>query len=592
MMNRYETLKSIQKALVEESVDFLIIPNSDPHIGEYIPDYWRIISWLTGFKGSNATIVITPVSAWLWTDSRYFIQAEREIEGSGFLLMTKGNKDTLPYYEWIAHQASDGNVIAFDGRVFPALGLRNLKNSMLASNFIVKSDFDPISPLWKERPPLPQTEAWDHTLEYAGSDRKQKLTEVRRILDDRNAEAQLLTAPEDIMWLLNIRGDDLPYTPVIFSFAIITLKQVLLFAGEKSLNKNLQSLFDNLGIVILPYEELEGMLSSLSDYKSIMIPKEVSCSIKESLPKNFHIIEDHTIPSILKARKGKVELENIADVMVKDGVALTRFLHQVENSMGLVPMTEISLSVKLHELRHQQEGYICPSFHPIIAFGKHSALPHYNATHETDVQISEDSILLIDSGGQYYGGTTDITRTISTGKPSIQQIKDFTLVLKGHISLAEAKFPAGTSGYQLDILARKALWEKGLNYGHGTGHGVGYCLSVHEGPQNISPANNKYPLEAGMIISNEPALYRTDDYGIRTESLILCYAYEETEFGDFMRFDTISLCYIDKTLIDKSMLTAVEILWLNKYHEEVYAKLSPRLDPEERLWLKEKTSPL
>jgi len=314
-----------------------------------------------------------------------------------------------------------------------------------------------------------------------------------------------------------------------------------------------------------------------------------SVSLYNSIPAGVRIVEDISIPSRLKSKKNRIEIENISKVMVKDGVALTKFLRWIELNHGIIPMTELSLSARLQELRSQQEEYLGPSFSTIVASNEHAALPHYSATKESDAEIGENIILLVDSGGQYMGGTTDITRTISTGIPTQQQKRDFTLVLKGHIALAKARFPIGTRGYQIDMLARKALWDNGYDYGHGTGHGVGYCLNVHEGPQSISPADNRTVLEAGMLISNEPALYREGEYGIRTENLVLCYQDEETEFGEFLKFDTLSLCYIDKSLIDKSLLDRKDIEWINSYHSEVFEKLSSFLDEEEKKWLKEKT---
>jgi Xaa-Pro aminopeptidase len=336
--------------------------------------------------------------------------------------------------------------------------------------------------------------------------------------------------------------------------------------------------------VMLPYEETAGMISSLKEGSAILInPATTSVSLYNSLPSCFRIVEDTSIPARLKAVKNKTEIENISRVMVKDGVSLTRFFHWIENNQDLVPMTELSLAVRL------QDGFLGASFSAIVAYNEHAALPHYSASSESDAVLDDRGILLVDSGGQYLGGTTDITRTISIGIPTQQQKTDFTLVLKGHIALATAKFPLGTWGYQIDMLARKPLWDNGYDYGHGTGHGVGYCLNVHEGPHLISPAENKSVLEAGILISNEPAIYREGEYGIRIENLVICYEDEETEFGQFLKFDTVSLCYIDKSLIDKSLLNKEEIRWINSYHSEVFEKLSTFLTQEERIWLKEKT---
>jgi Xaa-Pro aminopeptidase len=345
--------------------------------------------------------------------------------------------------------------------------------------------------------------------------------------------------------------------------------------------------------VILPYEETAFIITSLTEGSSVLLnPVTTSVTLFNSVSSKSRIREDISIPSRLKAIKNKTEIDNIAKVMLRDGVALTRFLFWVEASLGKIPLSEKNLCDRILEYRSRQKDFLGPSFATIVSYNRNSALPHYTPTDASSLSIEGNGILLIDSGGQYLGGTTDITRTIAVGQPSTGQRKDFTLVLKGHINLARAKFPVGTRGYQLDILARNALWQNGLNYGHGTGHGIGFCLNVHEGPQSISPADNTNPVEPGMVLSNEPAIYREGEYGIRTENVILCYEDEETEYGRFLKFDTISLCYIDKNLIDKSMLNKEEISWINTYHSEVFDKISPFLPEEEKMWLKDKTEPL
>src|SRR4030042_1927093 len=400
----------------------------------------------------------------------------------------------------------------------------------------------------------------------------------------------LLTSCDDIMWLLNIRGSDVPYSPLLTSFAIVGEEQVLFFTGYNKIPAYLAAVLEKLGIVIMPYEECSGIFPSFAEGSVILLtPGTTSASLYYSILDFLKISEGVSIPSRMKAIKNKTEIENIGKVMVRDGVAMTKFFYWIETSIGQVPVTEILLSGRLLEIRSKLEEFLGPSFAAIVAFNEHAALPHYTASSGTDSEIGENGILLVDSGGQYKGGTTDITRTISVGLPTLRQKTDFTLVLKGHISLAMSKFPLGTRGYQLDILARKPLWDSGLHYGHGTGHGVGYCLNVHEGPQNISPADNKTIIEPGMLISNEPAIYREGEYGIRTANLIICYEDEETDFGQFLKFDTVSLCYIDKSLIDRSLLDQKEIGWLNSYHSEVFEKLSPLLTESEKAWLKNKT---
>ena len=588
-----EKLALLRTALQQNGIDAYIIPLSDPHLGEYIPDHWKIIRWLTGFTGSAATVVVTDSFAGLWTDSRYFIQAERELAGSGFNLERPIPFQVSDYTGWLAENLNQGSKIGFDGRLFSITRFRKLQKSLERKNPVFDLEFDPVTDLWTDRPRMPFFPAWDFPVEYAGKERSAKIDEIRKIMKNRSADYHLISSPDDIMWLLNIRGNDISFSPLILSFALLGETQILLFVDERKIPHGLAGDLDKHGIVTLPYEETAGMISTLSVDSSILVsPATTSVSLYNSIPAGCKIIEDESIPTRLKAIKNKTEIENISKVMVKDGVALTRFFYRIENDRGVVPMTERSVNVRLHEFRAQQEGCMGPSFATITAYNEHAALPHYSPSPETDSMIGEKGILLVDSGGQYMGGTTDITRSVAIGIPTPGQKKDFTLVLKGHISLALSKFPLGTKGYQIDMLARKALWENGLDYGHGTGHGVGYALNVHEGPQNISPSDNKTIIEAGMLISNEPAVYREGEYGIRTENLMICYEDEETDFGQFLKFDTISLCYIDKSLIDKSLLDNREISWLNSYHTEVFEKLSPHLNEDEKLWLKEKTEPI
>ncbi|HBC78567.1 MAG TPA: hypothetical protein DCZ51_08050 [Bacteroidales bacterium] len=588
-----ENLTHIRAALKQNSLDFYIIPFADPHLGEYVPDHWQIIKWLTGFTGSAATVVLTDTFAGLWTDSRYFIQAEKQLAGSGYEFVAPGAFQRNDYMDYISENAKKGDKIGLDGRIFSAAAFRRLEKSLDGKmvSFDVKSDL--ISPIWTNRPQLPFSQAFDHSVEYSGKGRSAKISEVRDQMNKQGADFHLLTSTDDIMWLLNIRGGDLKYSPLLLSFSLIGAKQILLFIDENKIPVKLASEFDRLGVVILPYEEITGVLSSVTEGHSVLLnPQSTSVELLNSIPGNSKLIEDLSIPARLKSIKNKTEIANISGVMIRDGVALTKFFHWFESNHGRELMTEYSLSEKLLELRSKQKDFLGLSFTAIVAFNENSALPHYNPEESPGVVIGERGLLLVDSGGQYLGGTTDITRTITVGIPSSQQKRDFTLILKGHINLALAKFPNGTRGYQLDFIARRAMWGSGMNYAHGTGHGVGYCLNVHEGPQSISPADNKTTIEAGMLTSNEPAIYREGEYGIRIENLIICYEDEETEFGQFLKFDTVSLCYIEKSLIDKSLLDQKEIGWLNSYHTEVYDKLSPHLTAEEKSWLKEKTKPI
>jgi len=591
-----DKLVRLREALEEKGIHAYIIPSADPHLSEYVPDHWRIINWLTGFTGSSATVVITDSFAGLWTDSRYFIQAEMQLPGSGFELVKPKAFQNTDFIDWLSGSLENECTIAFDDRILSINQVRKLQKRLSSKNISFDTECDLISELWTDRPPMPDSVAFDHPLEFCGKDRMIKIAEVREKMKEMKVNYHLLTSIDDIMWMLNIRGNDIKYSPLLTSFVIVGEEQTLLFADESKIPLKLASEFDTLKIVMLPYEETAAMLSTLPKKASTLInPSSTSAGLFNAITKGMRIVEDISIPTILKAVKNKTEIANISRVMVKDGVALTKSFYWFDENHGKTEINELSISDKLLEFRSEQKNFIGPSFETIAAYGKHAAQPHYSVAKDTASIIREKGILLIDSGGQYLDGTTDITRTIAIGVPSSQQKRDFTLVLKGMISLARAKFPLGTKGYQLDILARKALWDHGLNYGHGTGHGVGFFLNVHEGPQNIGTsaiADNKSIIEPGMLFSNEPAIYREGEYGIRTENLMICYEDEETEFGQFLKFDTVSLCHIDKTLIDKSLLDESEIGWLNFYHSEVYEKLSPFLSDSEKQWLREKTEPL
>lgn len=588
---------SLLRGLMEQGgVHAYIIPDTDPHLGEYVPDHWRILQWLTGFTGSAGTLVITQAFAGFWTDSRYLVQAENQLTGTGIELMQPEPGKQAGYSEWLSLNLEPRSTIGLDGKIFSINVVRKLKRLLEEKNITLDIECDLISQIWEERPPLPADKAFDHPLAFAGKERNRKIREVRDEMEKYKIEFHLLTSPDDIMWLLNIRGRDVKYSPLLMSFAVIDPEQVLLFADEDKIPYTLAREFDKLGIILLPYEEAAGMLTTLKSDTGILIsPSTTSAALYSAIPARLKIREDLSIPSRLKAVKNTTEISCLSRTMVRDGVALTKFFFAIEHDRVVENLSELSLSNKIDHLRSEQENYISPSFPTIVAYNEHGALPHYTASATTNSVIGGGGILLVDSGGQYLDGTTDITRTICLGSASGKQKKDFTLVLKGMISLASAVFPAGTFGYQLDVLARKNLWDHGLSYGHGTGHGVGYCLNVHEGPHRISAVAGTDAgsyLRPGNVVSDEPAIYRKGEYGIRTENLLLCYEDEETEFGKFNRFSTLSLCYIDTMMIELSLLDDKEIKWLNSYHADVYEKLSPHLTPEEREWLAMKTQPL
>lgn len=578
----------------ENNLDAYIIPVTDPHLGEYVPAHWRIISWLTGFTGSAANVVITKDFAGLWTDSRYFIQAAGQLEGSGFELMKLKIPHTPEYIEWLRDNLPENSRAGVDGRIIPMGILRLMEKTFSRKRIRVETDHDLVSPVWKNRPSLPDAMAFEHPLKFTGKNRNEKLNDVRSRMKEMGADYHLITSLDDIAWLLNIRGGDVNYSPLFTSFALLTMNELYLFADNKKIPGQLKDDLNRDNVVLLPYENIEEKLSQLDAGSSLIYtPGTTSASLIRALDKDLEVIEEISIPTRMKAIKNEVEIENIRQVMIKDGVALTKFFHWLEKNIGSEKITEISASEKLLAFRMEQDDCVGPSFATIAGYNEHGAMPHYCATPETDAELKPEGIFLLDSGGQYYGGTTDITRTIALSEPTEQQKKDFTLALKGTIDLAMAKFPLGTKGYQIEMMARKPLWDHGMNYGHGTGHGVGYFLNVHEGPQTIGSGASgdlKTIIEPGMLLSDEPAIYREGEYGFRTENLVLCTEDEETEYGKFLRFETVTLCHIDTSLLDKSLMTGEELQWLNDYHKLVYSILGQLVPAEIKQWLEEKTA--
>jgi len=593
MDQRISTLKALRREMRATRTDAYIIPSSDPHLGEYVPAHWRVIAWMTGFTGSAGTVVVTQKFAGLWTDSRYFIQAEEQLEGSGFDLVRLRIPHTPEYIEWLSANIKKKGVVGVNGKVLSVGLLKLMEKEFTKKSITVNICADIISKLWIDRPSMPKSIAFEHPLEFAGVARGSKIREIREKMIAMEVEYQLLTSPDDIMWMLNIRGDDVDFCPLITSFAIITPDQIMLFVDDEQIPYKLKRDFDAEGVVILPYDSIEIVLARLQPRCTLLLhPGTTSASLYSSINKMVKVTEDVSIPTRQKSVKNPVEIENIRKTMIKDGVALTRFFYWLETSIGREKITEVSAARKLLGFRLEQEGCVGPSFATISAWKGHGASPHYSPSEENETELGTSGTYLLDSGGQYFGGTTDVTRCIVFGEPTARQKSDFTLALKGTIGLATVKFPLGTKGFQIEILARKALWDNGLNYGHGTGHGVGYFLNVHEGPQTIgtgASGDMKTIMEPGMLTADEPAIYRPGEYGFRTENLILCVEDELTVYGQFLKFETVTLCHIDTGLIDVKLLTESELEWLNSYHQAVYKTLAPLLGKAEKDWLKEKT---
>lgn len=586
-----DILDVIRSHMEHTGVAACILLHTDPHQSEYLADHWKVIPWITGFTGSNATVVITADKAGLWTDSRYFIQAEQQLEGKGITLFRSGMADVPSYTDWIKSELPTGAMVGINGEVCTHTLAMKLEKHFSVAGIMVHSSYDPVSELWNKRPPLPTKKVFVHDLSFAGVNRQEKLSQIR---EKMQTDYLLVSALDQIAWALNLRGQDISFNPVFFSYLLISKEKCVLFMDLQKLDNELEETLSQEGIELKAYQDISDHLSNLPEGSSISYD-HISEALFQALPPQIKEVKASTPITHLKALKNETEVEHIKKVMIKDGVALVKFLIWLERNIEKEEITELSAALKLEEFRKEQTGFISNSFQTISGYNGNGAIVHYSVTKESARKLEASGIYLLDSGGQYLNGTTDITRTISLGTPKSDQKKDFTLVLKGHIRLAMAIYPAGTKGYQLDTLAREALWKDMLNYGHGTGHGVGFFLNVHEGPQNLGTSTRGYSTVAfqeGMLTSNEPGLYREGKHGIRIENLILTVKKGESEFGTFLGFDTLSLCPIDTSLVERSMLTEEERKWLNAYHRQVFDTLVPHLDTSEERWLSEATMPL
>ncbi len=584
-----ERLKALRQAMKEVGASACIIPGTDPHASEYIADFWKEREWISGFDGSAGTVALTLDKAGLWTDSRYFLQGAEQLAGTDFQLMKQGEPETLEIVPWLASELKKGDKVAVNAEMFSVNAYAGMK-SQLAMNGIELVSTDLLKKVWADRPELPKNPFFVFDEKYTGKSVGEKLNELRAEMKKLHADVFVMSALDDIAWLFNIRGNDVDYNPVVIAYALVDEDSATLFiASEKITDKTKQYLADNK-IIVKDYFAIQSELGKINPAKSVLVDGgKFNQSLFEAIPAACTKRTAMSPVFKLKAVKNKVEMNGVRKAMIKDGVAMTRFFMWLEKNVGKEKLTEISISDKLRSFREDQQGFKGESFGTIAGYGGHGAIVHYKATPESDAEIKKEGILLLDSGGQYLDGTTDITRTVALSKPSKKAKKDYTMVLKGHIQLAMAKFPVNTRGSQLDILARKAMWDEAINYGHGTGHGIGHFLNVHEGPQNIRMDENPITLQPGMILSNEPGLYRTDKYGIRIENLVQVIPAEKTEFGQFLKFETLTWCYIDTKLVDKDMLTDKERKWLNDYHQRVAKNLSPQLSEKERKWLKKKT---
>ncbi len=586
-------LTQLRNYMHKNNLDAYIIPMTDPHMSEYVAAHWKSIKWFSGFSGSAGTIVVTPDFAGLWTDSRYFIQAAEQLKGSGIELVKLTIPHTPEYIGWLNKNLPENANVGFDGKTFSYGLAKQMQTTFERKKINLKPDFDFVSEHWTDRPPVSGNEVFAHDVKYAGKSRLEKISVLREKMRETAADYHLFSSLDDIAWLFNLRGSDIMYNPLFISFALISQSETFLFVDDKKLSGELKQKLVDDEVIIKNYDEIYPFLSNIQGEKTIIADlSKTNYALYKSIPENCNIVNKISIASVLKSAKNKTEIEHIRKVQVKDGVAMVKFLHWLDKNIEKEKITEISAGEKLLAFRKEQEGFFGESFGVISAYGAHAAMPHYSATKESNTELKPKSFYLVDSGGQYVDGTTDITRTVALGAPTKEEKHDFTLALKGTIDLAMSIFPHGTKGVQLDAIARKPLWDNRMNYGHGTGHGVGFFLNVHEGPQSISTRNagiQEETLEVGMYLSDEPAFYRAGKHGIRIENLILVMPDEENDYGKFLKFETVTLCPIDTKPVEVNLLTKDERNWLNNYHKTVYEKLSAHLPDDVKKWLKEKT---
>ncbi|CUP84340.1 Xaa-Pro dipeptidase [Parabacteroides merdae] len=588
-----ERIAALREAMKQHKIDAYIIPTSDPHMSEYPADCWKYREWISGFTGSAGTVIITADKAGLWTDSRYFLQASTQLEGTGIELFKMMLPETPTIPEFLTHELKEGQTVGLNGETYSLADARSLEKALAEKEIKLNTNASLIDPIWKERPAIPEAPMFEMPIELSGKSTEDKLIDINKMLHKAGADCTILSALDEVAWTFNIRGTDVAYNPVVISYAFVSEKESVLFVNPKKIPAEIAEHLKKEGVTLADYGMLATFLSRLPERTRVFIDsKRTNVAIYNALPKSSILIEGTSPANHLKSIKNETEIKGFRNAVLKDGIAMTKFYFWLEKMLKAgEKVTELSAAAKLTALRSEQPQYVMDSFASISSYGPHGAVVHYSPTPETDTELKTDSLYLLDSGAQYLDGTTDITRTIALcDEPSEQMKKDFTRALKGTIGIAKCKFPAGIRGCLIDAFARKALWDAGINYLHGTCHGIGHCLNVHEGPQSIRMEENPVILEPGMVMSDEPAMYRPGEYGIRTENMILIRKDSETEFGKFLGFETLTLCYIDTKLVIPSMLSVREHAWLNKYHQMVYDLVSPHLTEEEKAWLKEKTA--
>ena len=579
-------VQALRAYMQEKGLQAFIFPSTDPHCGEYVPDHWMTRKWISGFDGSAGTAVVTLNDAALWTDSRYFLAAADQLSGTPFRLMKDKLEETPTISRWLQEVLPAGSNVGMDGWVNTMADVRGLKDELQKANLHLCIGGDPADELWENRPSIPTNPIEIQPLEYAGETCESKIARLREALQEAGAEGTVVSQLDEIAWLLNLRGTDVHCNPVFVAYVLLTQSEVTLFTNPEKITREVAAYLKENNIKTLPYSSLTEALETYKGETLLLAPNSSNWNLQAHLPETCKVIDHSSLIAPMKAIKNEAEIKGFRNAMIRDGVAMVKFLIWLKQAMksGNYP-TEIDVDHKLTALRAEQPLFRDISFDTIAGYGPHGAIVHYEATPETDVKLEPKGLLLLDSGAQYQDGTTDITRTIALGPLTESEKRDYTLVLKGHIRLAMAKFPKGTCGTQLDVLARYAMWQDGINYLHGTGHGVGSYLNVHEGPHQFRMNYMPAPLLPGMTVTVEPGIYRAGEHGARTENTMLITEYKKTEFGEFLQLEPLTLCPIDTTPIIWEMMLPDEIAYLNAYHKRVYDELSPYLNEEERNWL-------
>ena len=591
-MNINQRLEDLREVMRREHLAAFIFPSTDPHQGEYVPDHWKGREFISGFNGSAGTAVVTLTSAALWTDSRYFLAAADQLKDTEFQLMKQKVEGTPTIAEWIGKECGAGVEVGIDGMVNSTNSVRELIAELRKQGGItLRTNLDPLAQIWQDRPLIPVNPVEEYPLTYAGEAASVKIARIRQALRKLHADGMLMASLDDIAWTLNLRGTDVHCSPLFVSYLLISSTAVTLYINKEKLTPEVVAYLRGEGIGVDAYENVQKGLKDYFEYNILLDPDEVNYTLFNTVTRE--VIEAESPVKRMKTIKNDTEIAGFKQAMLKDGIAMVKFLYWLDKQLSEgETLTEISVSDELASLRAEQTLFRGLSFDTIAGYEAHGAIVHYESTPETDVPLRPEGLLLLDSGAQYLDGTTDITRTIALGPVTEEQRKVYTLVLKGHIQLELCKFPSGTSGTQIDVLARKDMWRVGMNYLHGTGHGVGSYLNVHEGPHQIRMEWKPAPLVAGMTVTDEPGIYLAGKFGVRIENTLLVTYYNETEFGKFLKFEPLTLCPIDKKPIIKEMMLPEEIEWLNQYHRRVFEQLSPRLDDNEMEWLQEACAPL